>query len=202
MAKIVEVKATMMRGSREVEVVLACSDPEGVLRAASGSGGAIRNLWAEFGPGWRQAGDDAFAQPYALGKRWQGQAEFAVESHQGDAGEYSGEWRLAGEAVGALWQAVLVRRFADGEWRDLWEVYIAPGDMTTGLEHDIVGLRRLALPMTAWLDTQPEVGDGVSFHAANLYIERPPAPNRYPMLRGWGEGSIYERMKLTGRSAF
>ncbi len=117
-------------------------------------------------------------------------------------GEGAREWRLRGEEVGAQWQATRVRRFVDGEWVDLWEVYIAPGDMTLNLEHDIVGLRRLALPLTAWLETTPTMDDCVSFAADNLYIGRPPASNWYPMLRGWGEGSIYERMRLTGRSAF
>ncbi len=201
MNSIVEVKATIGRDGSEEQAVLACSDPEGVLRATPGD--EVRNLWEKFGPGWWQAGDEAFAAPYALGEGWQGQAEFTALTHVAAGAEYTGEWRLgAGEEVGALWQAERVRKFVDGKWRDLWEVYIAPGDMTTGLEHDIVGLRRLALPMTVWLDTQPEVGGSVSFGADNLFVGRPPAPNWYPMLRGWGERSIYELMRLTRRAAF
>lgn len=199
MADIVEVKAKIVRGGGSEDVALACFDPEGVLRAASGSG-VVHNLWAEFGPGWWQAGDDTFATPFALGERWQGRVSFQALTKPAE--EYRGEWRREGDAVGALWQAERVRRFVGDEWRDLWELYIAPGDLTPDLQRDIVGLRRLALPVSAWLATQPAVGDEVSFAAGNLYIGRPPAPNFYPRLRGWGESSIYERMRLTGRSAF
>ncbi len=202
MAGTVEVKAEVVRGGRGKEVVLTCFDPQGVLRHVRKEE-VVRNLWRDLGPGWWQAPEEAFILPYALGERWQGIAHFTVLTRSATGGEYTGEWRLgdSGE-IGALWQAERVRRFVGDEWRDLWELYIAPGDLTPGLEYDIVGLRRLALPVSAWLDIGPAVGDMVSFAAGNLYIGRPPARNFYPLLRGWGERSIYERMRLTGRSAF
>ena len=189
-------------GGESREEMLVVYDPDGVLAgmAAVQPDAPSTDLWQAMGSAWPAA---VFGiAVYSLGQAFAGRAQFTVSGRSEAGNVVSGEWWL-GEGQPSYWQAErTVRLRPDGETEGRWQVYLAPSADAPDLARDVVGQRRLALPLATWLDDQPAVGSSISFAVHNLFTGLPPAANLYPHLRDWGEESIYERMRLTGQAAF
>jgi len=183
------------------EEMLVVYDPDGVLDAMTNVPDAVStDLWQVAGADWPDAVFGAAV--YSLGQPFHGGAEFTISGWSEAGNTVSGEWRL-GEGQASYWQAEReVRLRPDGVAEGRWTIYLAPSSDAPDLARDIVGQRRLALPLTTWLDDQPVLGSSISFSVHNLFSRKPPAANLYPHLRDWGEDSIYERIRLTNSIAF
>jgi len=120
---------------------------------------------------------------YYVGSKWSGRVAYTLESVTSNQAE--GSWSLSGGQP-ARWLAERVDIVEPGgSLITVWRVNIEPASNTPDLKEDIVGLRRLALIIDAWLQTYPEVGAEVKVALSNVFSLRPAETNIYPHLEGW-----------------
>jgi len=126
---------------------------------------------------------------YSIGKSWSGKTAFFLDAVSST--KANGRWSLSGgEQV--QWKAERIDvPIPEEGLKNVWSVTIEPAANTPDLKEDIIGLRRLALIIDAWLETYPNINAEIKVKLGNVFTERPSELNLYPHLQGWPLMDIY-----------